>query len=523
MQRLEVYTENPFYFYDRDRGHPIFLSGQVVWTSISTPRLWYSHSPLAFQERQTNKDDPILDPDKVIAYLASKGGNCCRLTTLYGSAPPGETPGPVCYPWAHATASTEGHNGRTRYDLLAFNQTYWQRFRHYLRLLEKYGIRVILEVFPNLWGYQTLPLHPDNNVNYTTEDLPGTQYWYRTVRGGSEKVLRVQEAFVRKVVLESLPFRNVLYLINNQYGSPAELSGMESEEIEKFFGDPDQALAWPRYWAKLIKEIGRAHGETLLVSTMPRFHSAHFPLAEQYQWFVDEELFDFIDAGWWQLHPFHEEYEIRETKWMQEFDDIPLRDRVRLFAESLRSWYDYQVTRKKAKPLVLSKALFWDGVQRHSPWPMWVAFTSGFALASPHEPMSRSYWHAPRYEPTANVVGHLHRFVNESEIEFWKMKPTSEIAFGLDQDAYVLANPGEEYVVYLVGEAKGPLLIRLLEGEYIIEYYDPKVGQWIDTRMVAGGDSEVFVHKYYSELALLIQRKEKREAIMGVEFPQEAP
>ena len=127
--RIEICKDNPLYFCDPGQGRPVFLSGQVVWTSICTPKLWYSHSPKAFGERYNNKEDSALDPDKVIEYLAAKGGNCCRLTTYYGHAPEGRTFGPRFVPWV---ATGKILNGKAQYDLYKFDETYWERCRHFL-------------------------------------------------------------------------------------------------------------------------------------------------------------------------------------------------------------------------------------------------------------------------------------------------------------------------------------------------------------------------------------------------------
>ena len=161
---------------------------------------------------------------------------------------------------------------------------------------------MLLEVFLNLWGLPFSPLHPDNNVNYVTDDFGVRLDWYNTVRGGSAKVLAVQQAFVRKVVEESLPYRNVLYVINNQYFScAADQLSADSLVADQaaILANRDSALAWPRYWARFIKELGNEQGESLLVSTMPHFHPKGSPNAERVQWYVDEDLFDFVDAGWW--------------------------------------------------------------------------------------------------------------------------------------------------------------------------------------------------------------------------------
>jgi hypothetical protein len=513
MARLSVYEKNKSYFYDKQRNTPVFLSGQLVWTSICTPKLWYSHNPQAFTEKYNNREDVVLDPDKVIEYMALNGGNCCRLTTLYGYQPEGKTSGPIYFPWSES-GQVNTENGIKKLDLNSFNKEYWKRFRHYLGLLEKNNIYVILEVFPNLWGYPNSPLNPDNNVNYTVQDLAGNFDWYRTVSGGSKKVLDLQEKFVKKVVKESLPFKNVLYEINNQYLSEARAN-------ENFLSNKDSVMAWPRYWSAFIKKIGEAKGEKLLVSTMPYFHPYGSPKSNRFQWYMDDDLMDFVDVGWWRQHPSYPEYSVGESTWMNEFDEIPLRERASLFAQTIGSWPVYQKKAGKVKPIIVSKNLFWDGVLRHRPWPLWLGFVSGYAASSPHEPMSRSYWIAPRYEPTAEIAGHLHRFIRDTKIEFWNMKSVSGIAQGSGQDAYVLAKDGEEYVIYLVGASAGPLTINLPEGEYIVEYYDPKFGQWIDSKLCDGSNqAKVPIHKYYDELVVFIQKKEKREAVMGMKYPK---
>ena len=71
-----------------------------------------------------------------------------------------------------------------------------------------------------------------------------------------------------------------------------------------------------------------------------------------------------------------------------------------------------------------------------------------------------------------------------------------------------------------VDTSGGPLRMDLPEKRYIVDYYDPKVGQWIDTRLIAGRTAaEIFVHEHYNELALLVQDRKNREATVGAKFP----
>ena len=96
----------------------------------------------------------------------------------------------------------------------------------------------------------------------------------------------------------------------------------------------------------------------------------------------------------------------------------------------------------------------------------------------------------------------------------------TEYVYSQGQDAYTFINPGLEYLIYLIGEPEGSLFVKLPEDSYIVEFYDPKVGQWIGTNSCTGSENtEIIVPLYYDELVVFIQQKTKREKITGATIP----
>lgn len=64
------------------------------------------------------------------------------------------------------------------------------------------------------------------------------------------------------------------------------------------------------------------------------------------------------------------------------------------------------------------------------------------------------------------------------QVPFWALSPHDELIANLpgDDSAYVMADPGSTYVVYVVGSTGGPLTLPLPAGDFGFEWYDPKQG-----------------------------------------------
>ena len=73
-----------------------------------------------------------------------------------------------------------------------------------------------------------------------------------------------------------------------------------------------------------------------------------------------------------------------------------------------------------------------------------------------------------------------------STLEYWKMKPHNEVVTG-DKEAYCLAEPGKQYLIYL--PEGGDASLMLAEGNYDSRWFNPYTGVTQNTQRITGGDT----------------------------------
>jgi len=101
-----------------------------------------------------------------------------------------------------------------------------------------------------------------------------------------------------------------------------------------------------------------------------------------------------------------------------------------------------------------------------------------FGYGYPHMDLNAEDWRSR--ERMWDQTRHALSFFRE-HLEFWKMWPANELA--QDRSAYVLADEGRAYAVYLPngGETK----VALPDGEFTVRWYDPRNGGALQTGTVA--------------------------------------
>jgi hypothetical protein len=182
-----------------------------------------------------------------------------------------------------------------KYDLNAWNDTYWTRFDRMLRETARRGIFVQIEIWDRFDytddrgsdRWQAHPYNPGNNVNYSYgesgfarryPDHPGANrqpFFFTTPRQkNNQVVLPYQQKFVNKLLEHALPFDHVLYCIDN------ETSGEEQ---------------WSRYWAEFIKQRAAARSKTIYVTEM--WDDWNLAAERHKRTFDHPELYDFVDVS----------------------------------------------------------------------------------------------------------------------------------------------------------------------------------------------------------------------------------
>ena len=238
IKRLQPHPENPYYF--SYNGKPVWLNGHSrLWTLNG----WMpeSHEPL--KDRSENKSrhqstDMRTYVDE-IRDMSQAGVHFIRITPFW---PDGWKRG-LPMPWLYRKGK--------KFDLLQWDKDYWKYYRDFMARCAEKNIIVQVEIWdrPGLSHnhesrWKSHPFHPDHNINYGHDVLPGSsaqaqnivtrkRLFYASVKGKNKKLLKFQEAYVKKLLQETAPFPNIIYCIDNE--------GTGSIE-------------WESYWAGFIRK-----------------------------------------------------------------------------------------------------------------------------------------------------------------------------------------------------------------------------------------------------------------------------
>ena len=178
-----------------------------------------------------------------------------------------------------------------KYDLNAFNDTYWKRFEAFLALTQERGIIVQLEIWDRFdYGrdpWLVNPFNPVNNINYNSgrsrlmpayPEHPGENrsMFFRSVPElqMNFELLGYQESFVEKLLSISLRFDNVLYTISNETSTDE---------------------AWSAYWATFLREAAAKADKTIFITEMWDPWNLDNPMHNRT--FDHPELYDFVDVS----------------------------------------------------------------------------------------------------------------------------------------------------------------------------------------------------------------------------------
>lgn len=125
--------------------------------------------------------------------------------------------------------------GSRIFDLSRFDERYWQRLREQCLYLQSKGIIIDLLMFNGwqLWNYNAEVagrnwdghfFNPDNNINACTSpldtqaDRTNRLRFYHSVADGNEDLVRLQEAYFRKIIQVTHDLDNVYYELVHELG-----------------------------------------------------------------------------------------------------------------------------------------------------------------------------------------------------------------------------------------------------------------------------------------------------------------
>ncbi|MCQ3976260.1 MAG: hypothetical protein DPW09_22765 [Anaerolineae bacterium] len=215
MGPLQVNPANPRYFTDGS-GRAIYLTGSHYWLNL--------------QDGGLTDPSPTFNYKNWLDFLQSNNHNFFRLWTweqakwvLEWSEPYYFSPMPY-----QRTGPGNGLDGKPKFDLTKFNQTYFDRIRQRVSEAGQRGIYVSIMLFDgwsveypkeqyhaaNPWlGH---PFNVNNNINGINGDPNGDNSGEETHQLAVPEVTALQEAYVKKVIDSVNDLDNVLYEISNE-------------------------------------------------------------------------------------------------------------------------------------------------------------------------------------------------------------------------------------------------------------------------------------------------------------------
>ena len=424
---IHPYTDNPYYWqYD---GDPVLLLGG------------------SWQDNLFNHPENL---ERHLDILVENGGNYVRNTMSHRNE------GNV-----FAFEKTDG-----KYDLDQFNEVYWQRFKNFLRMTQKRDIIVQIEVF-DPWdyfedheaqgGWSTQPFNPANNVNYTAQESklpaaidyapggsPSDHPFFSSVPklDNNRLVLSYQQAFVDKMLSYSLKYPNVIYSIQNESG---------------------EKLAFGDYWAEYIHKQAQEAGRTVYVTDMRR--NADLTSSDHYHIYNQPELFNYLDVS--------------QNSWttgQHHYDQI-------IFVR--------EYIRDAPRPINTVKIYNRDGEEVSVARFFRIIFAGG-ASARFHRPAYRDDPKAHNIStdwglglgPRAQTTIRSGRMLADFFDIFDSQPQNHLLSEHADDEAYALAQPGQQFAVYFPDGGDVILDVSSTQGSLELRWLDINNSTWQEPQQV---------------------------------------
>jgi hypothetical protein len=204
MGPLRVCAANPRYFAD-PHGRPVYLTGSHTWQSL--------------QDGILSNYTAVTQPFDYADYLNLLQTNHHNFIRLWRWELTTHEP----QPWQR-TGPGQALDGKLRFDLRQFNQSYFDRLRTRVIAAQDRGIYVSIMLFED-WIFMNKrkdhpleqhPFHKDNNVSGINGDPNGDDWGIEIHTLKVPEVMEVQKAYVRKVIETVNDLDNVLYEICNE-------------------------------------------------------------------------------------------------------------------------------------------------------------------------------------------------------------------------------------------------------------------------------------------------------------------
>jgi len=301
------------------------------------------------------------------------------------------------------------------YDLNQWSDEFWTRFRNFIRWTHEMDIIVQIEVWATFNYYRDYwevnPFNPKKNSNYTAEEteLPtvvnshpsaAKNNFFRSVpkKRNQKIVLKYQQKYVDKLLSETLPYGHILYCMDNETAVTP---------------------AWGEYWSTYIKnraaEVGRGVETTESWNPWEIYHEQHRNTKDH------PEIYSFCDISQNNMQKRQAHWD-NAQKYRAELSPIRPMNNVKIYGADTGK---YGTTR--------------NGLER-----FWRNIFGGLASARFHRPPN-----GLGLTKTAQASIKSMRMITD-EMDVFTCEPNNDLLSNReDNEAYVFANPGKEYAVYL--------------------------------------------------------------------------
>lgn len=443
--RIQPHAENPHYLAWGET--PVFLLGATgyhSWTPISRPET------MDFEAQLDRLADVIeeIDSPNVRGFVRALPYD--PMNHMHD--------GPVdrvLQPWVRLEDG--------RYNLERFAPEWEERMHGFLSAALRRGIVVSLELWDD-WSvtrgpggrydpgagaaWNAHPFNPKNNVNYSSHVLPETTAvcsapFYSSVptRGHIEPVLNLQKLYVERVLDIVGDYPHVLVNISNE--SRAHLD-------------------WSRFWAEYVRD---GVSDQMLIGEMPstsrETDDGQCEPGFSPQTLAGDSRYDFVDAA--------------QAVSGHSFDSF--REQALGGGRRIRRYREAMVSAGTPKPVIVSKD--YGRTSNGGNMVLWSRFAGGAAAARFHRLGADHGEEVIDFQHAA--VKRLGQFL--AEVPFWRLQPTPGLIADLPEGigANVLAEPGQEVVIQLVGDAEGnSLTLEISAGQWQVRWLDPATGRTIE-------------------------------------------
>ena len=465
MTPLFPLPSNPRYF-TVDGETAVYLTGSHNWCNLQDIGL---------------AGDPPFPYGEYLDFMVDHRHNFMRLWMF-------EQPERACWtdalllfdplPWSRPGPGVAA-DGKPKFDLTAWNEAYFNRLRQRVVQAGERGIYCAVMLFQG-WslsvtgkGLDPWVVHPfngHNNINqvnvpyhgWDNEQDPSLHSLH------NPQVLAHQEAYVRKVIDTVNDLDNVLYEVINEGGS----------------------LAWQVHIVDFIHdyERGKAKQHPVgITSGTPWLRNAPI-VASSTDWYSPVN-----QPNWWNRTDFAYVEDYKNDPPPADGRKVSLPDTDHLWGHGGNPKWVWKCITRGHNPIFMDpwQGLYLGATEEIAGW----SFTGG---------VSKDQRDYPDWEPTRWAMGDTRRYAERMNLA--KMTPHAEIC----SSRYCLANPGEEYLVYLPEGGHVTLDLCAVNGKFSVEWFFPQLGRAIPGgRPLLGGDFAVTTAPFTGDAVLYLERQDE--------------